>query len=338
MEIVNLSPLKADRACFMDAHGAETLVVAVKGTWSFRDDRSMTLAEAQRPVLAAPVYRGDPAVSSLLYESDLVLGKPATDCALLGHAWAPRLGTREMVVTFSVGSLRKTVKISGARRWIQTLGLAASTPPEPFEAVPLSYENAFGGADLSPENPAQHEYCARNPVGKGFRAGKSRQPVEGTPLPSLEDPREPVTKPTSRPTPVGFGFVAPMWEPRVRYAGTYDAAWQENDFPLLPRDFDPRFFCAASEGLAAQGHLRGDEEVVVEGASKKGRLHFRLPGLVPRVQVRMDLHTVDLPLTLDSLIVEPDEGLVQLVWGGRLNVHERVYDVRWIRVSTEPPL
>ncbi len=48
-----------------------------------------SVAEEQDPETLAPKYRGDPATSSLLYDSDYCLTKPTTDVLLHGHAYAP---------------------------------------------------------------------------------------------------------------------------------------------------------------------------------------------------------------------------------------------------------
>jgi hypothetical protein len=56
-----------------------------------------------------------------------------------------------------------------------------------------------------------------------------------------------------RPSPAGFGPIACHWQPRVGFAGTYGDAWVANRLPLLPDDFDDRFFQSAP-GIS--NHLR----------------------------------------------------------------------------------
>ena len=43
----------------------------------------------------------------------------------------------------------------------------------------------------------------------------------------------PVGDPLKRPAPVGFGPLAPHWQPRCDFAGTYDQAWQQDRYPVL---------------------------------------------------------------------------------------------------------
>src|SRR5262245_60706553 len=56
--------------------------------------------------------------------------------------------------------------------------------------------------------------------------------------------------------PFGFGFFPKNRPPRLGYAGTYDAKWTESRCPLLPEDFDDRFFQAAFPGLILGASLR----------------------------------------------------------------------------------
>lgn len=35
------------------------------------------------------------------------------------------------------------------------------------------------------------------------------------------------------------------WQPRLRYAGTYDQHWMDERLPFLPEDFDLRYFQSA---------------------------------------------------------------------------------------------
>src|SRR5690606_38106709 len=98
---------------------------------------------------------------------------------------------------------------------------------------------------------------------------------------NLEHAHALLRDPSDRPPPAGFGFVGPHWEPRARHAGTYDEAWQQARMPLLPTDFDRRFFNAVPADQTAPGFVRGDEPVVIANASPEPWLRFRLPGEPP---------------------------------------------------------
>src|SRR5262249_44792319 len=144
---------------------------------------------------------------------------------------------------FRVAGLAKTVRVFGDRVWKPgVLGLAM-TDPEPFVAIPITYERAFGGADRTSDNPKKHDWERRNPVGTGFALDPQRL-IEQK-LPNVEDPKPLSGWGRSRPRPAGFGPIARHWLPRAEFAGTYGEKWQTERLPLLPEDFDERFYLCA---------------------------------------------------------------------------------------------
>jgi hypothetical protein len=145
-----------------------------------------------------------------------------------------------------------------------------------------------------------------------------------------------VTSPGSRGTPVGFGFVGVEWQPRAGFAGTYDEAWTKHRAPLLPKDFDRRFFSAASEGLVAPGYLRGDEGVQAFGVTPEGKWEFRLPGVEPptvTIALRFG-EDVLLGTNLDTVIVDADARQLTLIWRAFTPLRSGPHDVRAIRIAT----
>src|ERR1035438_7606605 len=92
--------------------------------------------------------------------------------------------------------------------------------------------------------------------------------------------------------------------------------------PLLPVDFDRRYFSAASPGLTAAGYFQGDEVIVVEGASPRGTIAFHLPGMPPpscRVQL-VGRRDADVETRLDTVIVNTGEHELILLWRGCLRI------------------
>ncbi|ABB30536.1 Protein of unknown function DUF2169 [Geobacter metallireducens RCH3] len=333
MDLLNSTPLIASHNILTDRNGAETLLVVVKGTWRIGRNGALSIAGEQVPIQLEPRYLGDPAASSLIYDTDLILEKPGTDCILLGYAWAPKVGVGSVDVTFGVGPLRKTVRVFGERIWMKCLGMVSMSKPAPFEKIPLVWERAFGGSDTSWPEPKEHEFCLENPVGTGLLARKTKLEIDGLRLPNLEDPAHLIKKPTDRPKPVGFGPIPPHWFPRAGYAGTYDDQWRKYVSPLPPDDLDPRFYLAAAPGLTTARHLAGTEQVLVENASRAGRLQFQLPGGTPSVSVQIRAAVLELEMRLGTVIVEPDEERLVLVWRGHQNVHGKIHDVYGVRVG-----
>jgi hypothetical protein len=262
--------------------------------------------------------------------------KLSTDVALVGHAHSPEARHPYVDVSLRVGEIKKTARVFGDRFWERGgLGLLTISAPQPFTRIPLVYERAFGGADLSHQNPRFHEHETRNPVGVGFLAKASEAFVEGTRLPNIENPREMIVRPGDRPAPHSFGFIAKHWAPRVSFQGTYGEAWQKSRMPLLPADFDERFHNAASPDLRASGHLVGGEPVEVANATPDGYLGFYLPTVQLRGSALIDATTTPVDLRINTVVIDTDVNKLFITWRGMTNVHKCVEDVRWVRVEQQ---
>ena len=335
-EIINRTLFALEPAFLSDEEGHAVLVPIVKATFMIQDDGSLQLGGEQVPVDLVGTYWGEPDVSSYRFEPECAFVKLATDVVLIGHAYPAESGATTTVAGIRVGSLSKSVRVSGNRYWTKgSLGIIM-TPPEPFERIPLIYENAFGGWDRSDPDTSKHTFEPRNPVGLGFRARwNANEPLVR--VANIEDAQQLITAFNDRPLPSGFGFLSPHWQPRASLAGTYDANWMEQRMPLLPRDFDRRYFNAASPGLVAPAYLRGDEAVTVIGASPRGRLDFHLPGAAtPRVTVALrGQNSVTLNARFDTLIVDTDTRSVMLLWRAAIRVKEVPRDVLSVIVECD---
>ena len=316
-----------------DEDGRPIVATIVKGTFDVSAMGRVTLAEEQTEVDFKGKHYGDPAESSYRLEPETAFVKLATDCVLLGHAIAPREVT-QMSVSFRIGPLSKTARVSGDRVFEQGLLGARVSKPAPFQMLPLVYERAFGGWDRSSEKESHHDCEPRNPVGMGF-AAKHGKFVPGAPVPNIEDARQPLTSYRGRCTPVGFGFIGAQWHPRAKFAGTYDEAWTKHRSPLLPKDFSRRFFQAAPDDLVAPGYLAGDEAVAVTGATPEGNWQFRLPGIHPprcTVATRFGGDR-ELVTNLDTVIVDADARRVVLLWRAFTTLRSGPHDVRAMQVT-----
>lgn len=337
MEVVNPTPFEAAPAAVADLEGDDYLVVVLKATYALDGEGGMVRAEAQRPVVLADEYAGEPGASSVAYASDLAIGKASTDVVLTGSAYPPQPGAREGEVGVQVGPARATARVFGAREWQSALGVTRMSRPAPFDRIPLAYERAAGGTDDSPSAERDHGFDPRNPVGLGFRVARSRRVVDASPLPNFERPDALIRTPDDRPAPAPVGFVAPGWAPRAGFAGTYDDAWAATRQPLLPADFDARFFDVAPPGLTVPGRLRGDEHGAAMGVSPHGLLRFTLPGLDPSAEVAgRALGRETVRLGLDRVLVDGDGGLrgeVVLVWSGGLALPAGFHDVQALTLS-----
>ena len=337
MEIVNPTPFVVAPCAIADLDGAEYLVVVFKATYGLDGSGGMAPAEEQREVELADTFTGEPGESSVAYASDLAIRKTSTDVVLVGSAYPARAGEREGEVGVQVGTARASMRVFGDREWQSALGVTRMSRPQPFECLPLTYERAAGGTDLTPSAERDQSFDPRNPVGMGFRASRSRRDVDASKLPNFERPDALIRTPDDRPAPAPVGFVAPGWAPRSEFAGTYDEAWTETRSPLLPTDFDIRFFDVAPPGLTVPGRLQGNEHGAAMGVSPYGLLRFTLPGLTPSAEVAgRTCGSLPLDLGLDRVVVDGDAGLhgeVVLVWSGGLRVPRGFHDLETVTLS-----
>jgi hypothetical protein len=306
-------------------HDAREVIAAVlKATYELSTGGEPRVADEQDPLELADRYAGEPGKSGLLAEAELVLPKPASDVHLTAHACAPRPGTRSMPVIFQAGSRTQQAVVHGERWRIGRFGVRRISRPEPFERIPLTWENAFGGTDETPKKEKHRSWQPDNPVGRGYFAKRSQQKPDEQPLPNIEHPKEPFTARHPRSRPVGFLPVAPFWEPRARWAGTYDEAWMEEQCPLLPDDYDERHRLTAPNGLRGDDTFRGGEEVVVRGTVPEGTLRFRIPTVEPRMRLLFPHGAIRLNAVMDTVHVDTDRMRLHLVWRAAQVAHGQV--------------
>jgi hypothetical protein len=269
-------------------------------------DRPLDIDPEQRAPPVADVYCGPPGKSGLRIEGQTAFTRPATDITVAGHARALHdEPVSQLTVTVRVGPCVQQALVIGDRLFDTVL-----SSPQPFIAMPLVWERAFGGSAYD-ENGQLTANEPRNPVGRGLI--RNADVPSGWLLPNIEDPRSPFQGSSDRPAPLGFGPIARAWQPRAQYAGTYDDAWVRERAPLWPRNFDERFFCAAPEPLQARPHLRGGEPVVLEGLHRDGTMRFHLPTLRMLARFRFNGSDVYRSMVMDAVIIEADTGHVTLI-------------------------
>ena len=314
MRLLNFTPFSAGITVVVNKYGREFVLAVNKGTFAIREDGTCSIAEAQQPLAYADECYDEPGLSSVRYESDFALHKPATDVIVNGSAWASQgRAAFQVDVSLEISTIRKTIRVFGDRQWeyLPVEGYRATTP-EPFLSMPIMYERSFGGPDLSVKDRAQRPTHPGNPVGPGFHGGLHNQ-IAGTRLPNIENPYDLIRQPGQAVGPVGLGIVARNWRPRFQWAGTYDETWRENYFPFLPPDFDDRFFLSAPADQCC-AYLRGGERLTLTNATPDGRLVFDVPSItMPITLVHRKGSDVFDPL-LDTLIIEPDLRRFLITW------------------------
>lgn len=331
MELINLTGFATERYLTVDGQGCEVLLVIVKATFRIVPPTTLEPADPIEPICPVDAYLGEPGASSLAASGEAAAFKPNTDILLSGCAYPNPREPSHALTGFRLGPITKLVRVLGDRRWERRLSVWQPSPPARFEKMPLVYERAFGGVDMS--DPRAPESCAENPVGVGLRSRRNQSELAGQPLPNLEDPQDPITSPGQRVRPFGLGPIAPSWEPRVSLAGTYDAAWRARRLPLPPSDLDPRYHQAAPPDQIRAGYLHGGEVIEIFGMAAEGNVHFTIPSLRPEVVVRI-LEQRETPAALcDTLTIDMEKRTLCMVWRASLVVQGRVDGIMWIKVQ-----
>lgn len=304
--VVNHTPFSAEVFGLLDAKAQEHLVLVVSASFVIRPGQEPGVAEEQRKVRPVDEYRKDPASSSVLYPGDLALDKPAVDVVVNGQAYAPHgRKTETMAVGLRIADINKALLVSGDRFWKAGITGRVPSSPRPFVTMPVIYERAFGGGS-KPSQSAPVEFEARNPVGVGINGAPPIDSAIETEVANIEYASSRVDSISSRPLPGGFGAIAPGWQPRVGYAGTYDDAWLKEQAPLLPHDFDPRFYQVAP-GDQQSRRVQGGEWVEVVGMTPDGGWRFPLPTLDVPVHLAYRDRMGQGALKIDTVLLEPDQ-------------------------------
>lgn len=340
-------------ARFFQREDALHASVLLKRTYDLLGDGSTRLARIQLPLQAeseAAELEHDPTWKG---ELDLASTKPRTDVVVFGHAHASRPGTTSTLVSVGLPDHDwiMRIRITGDRHCIYRAGRPPDfSSPEPFEAVPLTWGRAYGGADPTvrwPSPPADilslYRQLARpagayprNPVGCGYVVDNVPDVVQGLRLPNLEDPTDLLTPERifagtheqwhRQPLSTSTGWVDPGWFPRCALAGFMPdfeppEAIPEVDRGALPSRWkglhtadraSPRLFNAAPSGLQVP-HLQGGERIELANIGAPGRYQFRLP-TPPPITVSHRTQKLRVVWVVHTVCIFADEERVGVTW------------------------
>lgn len=280
-------------------------------------------------------YNGEnEATASIKRPSQLFEAKPGTDVLLLGSAHAMKADATHADVSLRVGPIHKVIRAHGFRVWQWgTFGGLTPGPAQRIrEPVPLIYELAWGGSDLS--DPAQPVGEPRNYSGRGV--ARIPRSLVHQPAAQLEYAGAPIG--SSQNIPASFGAIHRHWQPRASFAGTYDEAWQEARLPMLPADFDLRFHVSVPPDQWSPTPLRGDEPMEVLGATPDGAWRFRLPRFSPgfssiAMGVRREHRT-----HLDTILLDADARRAELTWRAAVPIPAKLEQLEQLMVFEKKPI
>jgi hypothetical protein len=315
----NTTPFLAELFPSTDKHGRKHCVVVLKGSFDVNGDGECDVAAEQVPFVYADQHYGDPATTSIRFESDFAPVKPRRELLVNGSAFAPRGRPVTALEIALVGpGVCKRAAVTGDRIWVAGLLDTRPSAPEPFVTMPVVWDRAFGGADLShTERPQKNGTETRNLVGVGFHLNSDQETVLGNPLPNVERPESPMRNWSDKPEPIGFGPIGRGWQPRVQFAGTYDQQWVEETRPFLPADFDEHYFQSAPFDQQLDD-LSAGATFGCLNMSETGRFVARLPPFSCPVRFIFDDSVQGFTITPDTLVLQPSAGRVILL--GRTSV------------------
>ncbi|MBK9258715.1 MAG: DUF2169 domain-containing protein [Polyangiaceae bacterium] len=301
--------------------GHDVLIVASK--LSLRFDMAGALRLTARPLRHYDVGDG---VGGVRFPHDFPLDRPGTDVLLVGTCLPGRVPATTRIVSFSVGPMKKSIRVYGPRVYMKSpLGVKPG-PAAAIVATPLRFDHVFGGRDGD-------EYEARNPIGCGF--SKHPEALVGKEAYRLE----PADLTTFALTSGCFAPIDCGWEPRRSLVGTYDKDWRDNRSPIPPRDRDPLFH---SDALPEQRSPRPlMTPFVIEMAGLYGEEAVRLQVPEYRVVVTTHVERQDPVMSEASLVrvfVDADARIVELLYVARRKLPRKWEALTAIRVTTPSSL
>jgi uncharacterized protein YjbI with pentapeptide repeats len=320
----NLTPFLLGTKVCSRRPPAPEMTMIVRGTFVLVRGGPMTVTEdpTAGESLTAEAFAADDEglLGECLYGGDFADFKLHAEVLLKGTCHTP--GGRpiaECPVLFRVGAWSKMLRVIGPRTFTDNVLGPAFTEPQPFTQMAISWANAYGGPGYEP-----------NPAGKGYKTKD---------LPTVELAGDVIRSRSDRPAPAGFGPINPAWPPRAGKLGKeYGERWRKERWPYFAEDFDWTYFNAAPADQQLDGYLRGDEDLTFQNLHPAHPVfETRLPGLRVRAFVNdVEGRFREVPMVLDTLFADLDEGTVMLTWRGVTPVREDdLADVKTVLVASE---
>lgn len=329
MSFANATDFSGVPVPYVAPDGRDVVIALVKATYFRGTDGTLHLAGEQSPVRLADLPQDPEAeASSIRYPSDVGMEKRGTDVVVVGDA-VSRAPVEVVDVGVRVGERTVPLRVHGIRMFYQSaMGRLSISPAAPFERKAIVYEDAYGGTS--------EDFCVverRNPVGRGVAARDAD--LIDQPAPSIEHPAHPITS-ASKSDPVGFGAIGSHWEPRCGHAGTYDEPWLKTRMPLLPLDFDHRYFNVAHPSLQFGEPLEPGELLAIVGMTLDEAWQIELPRVPLVVRGKRDdgqVATARPPI--DTVLIDVEADRLELTLRHSFSMGRGKTLLREIQVDTD---
>ena len=302
MDLINSTPFAAD--IFATTAGDDDYMLAsvvTKASFRIHGNQLVDAPDAPWPITGDPV---ETAWGKFDGESPFV--RDGVDLFVLGQAYPTRPGGTTGEVEIRVGStFHRRIRATGDRRWLRRGTDIATSAPEPFEAIPLTWARAYGGKCLV--EAGEFGFPA-NPEGRGFV--RDADAALGQLLPNLEDPDHLIESWRDQPTPVGTGPYPRDWQLRMERAVDYDLGP-----PPVIREIKPAYFNNAHPDMIIPRAPVAGELVDLSGVRTGGeRLRFAMPDVTLHVYVQLGCRRYVFPAHLDAILILSEEARVVIAW------------------------
>jgi hypothetical protein len=327
MRLENTTPYAANFTLALDKQGHEQIVLVTKATFVLSDTRGTPtlVADRQLPLFEADTFGADPARDATVFETDFAHFRPRCDVLCHARAHAPNGQPATSVdVGIRLGQWAKKFTAHGSRIWLRSASGHVPSDKRPFLQQDIGYDHAYGGIDPEAEDPALAKTFQENPVGLGYYPNSLNR--EGMALAQTSEFGLDAVSPDGGFTPMAFGPVGRSWLPRRTFGGTYDDAWLDNRVPLLPMDFDDRYFQASAADQQIP-YPTGGEPVELVNLSPEGRLS----GEIPRLQIVVTFERKSGRVTqrianLDTVLFLPEDRCMCLTWRTRITAERDLFE------------
>ena len=236
--------------------GRRRLGLVLKRTYIFRDGGGCDAAEEdqQEPLTFQEFPYEElepPLVSPVRLDNDMFAFRPKTDLVVQGSAYTYFSGVSKTHVAVRIGTFERSIRVYGDRQLMRGLdGKLRFSDPEPFDAMPVRYDRAYGGVDVTalrrrpapkmlrelaqvmPDIPIDTDtpfHYARNPCGRGFLIDDDEESLAAVQVPNLEFPFDWITPErlatgsvhgwVTAPLPACMDWQSAGWFPRIAYLG-----------------------------------------------------------------------------------------------------------------------
>jgi hypothetical protein len=320
VDLINATSLRA--ALFTGFSGPTDAIgtVVARATHRFGNDNTLAPSPNAWPIFTEPLW-----TEVGTFPSDMVPGHPGCDLVLTGTVRSEK-PVKRLHVSFKAGTFATKIEVFGDRVWQVRGDELVPGEPQPFQEMPLTWAQAFGGT--SDYEGIEAPYVL-NAKGRGFYLQKPQ--AEGKPLPNLEWPDQLITKWDDRPLPACFApVVDPMtWNLADVAIAAKNAPDEDARDDIIANAHEHCALSACQPRMIAPSIEPGDE-IRIEHIGPEP-IHFRLPAGSPIVRVSPGTEAFDVPLRMTAIFILLAQKLVVITY--RTEFHY-LYERRKKRTAT----